>query len=398
MKHKIIHILGGGYNQLPIVKQAKSMGYEVLVTDMYENPPCRKVANYFEQINTTDKEESLGAAKKYNVCAVITDQTDVAVPTVAYIAEELGLEGIGYQTALRFTNKYLLREYLQDKVPESVPAHAYFLEPKSAIKYCSELNDVSKYIIKPVNSQGSKGVHQLSKNNYSELITKSFLEARGKGVLLEEFIEGIEYSVEAYKQDGRIYNLAVTKKYHYNSNDCIDVRNTYLGDISEELESKLFEVNKNVIKALGLPFGVTHAEYKVTKEGVPYLIEIAARGGGGSISSKIIPYLTGFSPNKALIHRVLKLKHNIYIDDYKNRFAVLKFFEPKFGVVEEVYIDEEVASKAIEYNVYLKPGDEVKEVKDSRDRPGYFVVVGENRKIVLDLEKEVEQSLQIKYA
>ncbi len=50
-----------------------------------------------------------------------------------------------------------------------------------------------------------------------------------------------------------------------------------------------------------LPYGVTHAEYKVTSTGEIYLIEVAARGGG-SISSKIIPYLTGFEPNRALVN------------------------------------------------------------------------------------------------
>lgn len=396
-KQNIIHVLGGGLNQIPIVKEAKSMGYKVLVTDMYENPPCKSISDYFEQVNTIDKEGTLEASKKYNICAVVTDQTDVSVPTVAYIAEELGLEGIGYQTALRFTNKYLLREFLKDKVPELVPKHKYFSDPKKAISYCKEQNDFSNQIIKPINSQGSKGVYKLSKDNYSNFITKSFLEACGKGVILEEFIEGSEYSVEAYKEDGVVYNLAITKKYHYNSNDCIDVRNTFLGDISNELEEKLFETNKKIIEALKLSFGVTHAEYKITKKGNPILIEIAARGGGGSICSKIIPYLTGFNPNRALLHRILKLKYKIQIDDYKNKYAVLKFFEPKPGKVDVIYIDKEIASKAIVYNINLKPGNVISNVKDSRDRPGYFVVVADNRNKALNLEKQVEQSLQITY-
>ena len=89
-KQKLIHIVGGGFNQVALVRQAKAKGLRVLVTDSNENPPARKFADLFEQIDTTDRNASLRCAEKNHIDFVTTDMTDVAVPTVAFIAETLG--------------------------------------------------------------------------------------------------------------------------------------------------------------------------------------------------------------------------------------------------------------------------------------------------------------------
>ena len=61
-KAKLIHVVGGGFNQIPLVQKAKQMGYCVLVTDMNINPPCKEYADYYEQIDTTNKQATLSCA------------------------------------------------------------------------------------------------------------------------------------------------------------------------------------------------------------------------------------------------------------------------------------------------------------------------------------------------
>lgn len=397
MKDKLIYIVGGGINQVPLVLAAKELGLRVLVSDMYENPPCRELADIYEQIDTTDKDNTLAAAQKYKINAIVTDQTDVAVPTVAYVAEIMGLEGIGYETALKFTNKYLLRQSLAKSLPFLIPKFEFFNNAQDAVDYCkASYSESKKHIIKPINSQGSKGVYLLHETDIKEKVNSAFRESRNMGVLVEEFIDGFEYSVEAYTQNGITHNLALTKKYHYLENDCIDERNTYLGDVSPELESMLFRINKQIIQNLKLPFGVSHTEYKV-HNGKAYLIEIAARGGGGSISSKIVPFLTDFEPATALIHRLFKQKFELRYKDYKERFAVMRFFNFKPGRVKSIYHDKELVKDLLVFSLSTKPGDEIKEIKDSRDRPGYFVVAGTDRSKVLSIEQDVLSSIRIIY-
>lgn len=394
-KKKILHVVGGGFNQLTLVKTAKELGLEVLVTDYYDNPPCKEFADHFEKIDTTDKELTLEAAKKYNIDYIVTDQTDVAIPTVAYVADMLGLKGIGYNKALAFTNKYIMRKSLTGNLQEYIPENYYFDEIAPAIEFCKELTDLEEYLVKPINSQGSKGVNKLNRD-YIHLIKEAFHESKDRGIIIEKFISGFEFSVEAFVKDYEVYNLALTKKYHYAHNSCLDERNTYLGDVDESLEQKIFEANTRIVKELGLPFGSIHAEYKVEKNRV-YLMEIAARGAGGSINSHIIPFLTGFNPTKTLLRILMDEPVEIVFDDYKKRFAVLRFFNFSVGKIKKIYIDSDITKKAMVFTLDIKEGDTLTPIKDSRNRSGYFVVAGEDREDVLKQEKMLQSSVSVEY-
>lgn len=399
VSRKKIHIVGGGLNQVPLVQRAKARGLSVLVTDMYADAPAQEYADEFVRVDTTELEQTLAVAKDHHIDFITTDMTDVAVPTVAYIAEALGLPGIGYETAIRFTNKYVMRKVLSQKLPAVLPESCFFERPADALEYCRSRNADQTRLVKPINSQGSKGVFILAKDEpktWGDLVHTAFNESQQRGLLVERYVEGFEYSVETFVRDGVVHNLTLTKKYHYDQNPCLDERNTFLGDVAPELEEKLFRVNAEVIRALGLPFGMTHAEYKI-ENGQVYLMEIAARGAGGGISSFIVPYLTGFDTLNALISIQLGEPFDIKVSDYKDRFAVLKFFNFAPGKIKKIIRNEPAIQEAHFFTLTSKVGDVLVPPRDSRDRPGFFIVKGEDRQKVLRLEKSVEAAVRIEY-
>lgn len=395
-----MHVVGGGFHQVPLVEMAKSMGFRVLVTDMYENPPARAVADEFEQIDITHKEDTLDCASGHKIDYIVTDMTDVGVPTVAYVAENLGLPGIGYETALRFTNKYIMRMVLGEKFSAHLPESRYFEDVEEALRFLRKIPREGQFVVKPINSQGSRGVFILAPSdaNTEEQIYAAFAESQERGVLVEDFISGHEYSAETFVRDGEVHNLTLTKKYHYAQNPCIDERNTYLGDVAPELEKAIFDLNENIIKTLRLPFGNTHAEYMIHGDQI-YLMEIAARSAGGSIGSKIIPYLTGFNCMEALLHTLTGRPYEIHIEDYRKKFAVLKFYNFPPGRVKRIFVNESMVHGllVLALSPYLAEGVTVKPIKSSRDRLGYFVVHGTDRADVLRREKLAESAVKLEY-
>lgn len=395
--HKVIYVIGGGSNQLSLVHEAKCLGHRVVVSDINENPPCRGEADYFEQVDTVDRTASLAVAKKYKVDGVITDQTDAAVPTVALIAEELGLPGIGFETALRFTNKELMRRTMSGDSLVNIPESQYYENGHDAIEFANKSERHPQYwIVKPVNSQGSKGVNRLTGLDDMAKIQDAITESRGKGILLEEFIEGDEYSVEAFVKGGVVHNLAVTKKFHYPQNECIDFRNTYLGDIPRTTESALFAANQATILRLGLRNGSTHGEYKVRGNAI-YLMEIAARGGGGNISGKIIPFLTDFNPSTALIHTCLGEDFDVAFSNYQDRYAVMRFFDFARGTLKSIAYDKERSKTLLHFELAVTSGSVIRPIHNSRDRPGYFIVADFDRSAVLENERAFLSSFDLVY-
>ncbi len=238
-KDQIVHILGASYNQECLIKAAKSLGYKVLVTDMYENPPCKDLADFFEQVNTVDENKTLSVAKKYKISAITTDQTDVAVKTVAFVAQELKLKGLDYQKAINFTNKYAMKKKLQDFLPERYQKSIvpfYFskdeTEVRDKVRGLFAEYKTNKLVIKPINSQGSKGVFIINKTDTEESLEKildiSFKESFSEGIVIEPFIGGYETAIESFTYKAKTQTLCISRKHHYENNPCLDQRVEFL--------------------------------------------------------------------------------------------------------------------------------------------------------------------------
>jgi len=395
ISNDLLHIVGGGINQVPLVKTAKKLGFRVLVTDMYPSPPCRDLADCFEQINTTDLTKTLACSKRYQIDHITTDQTDVAVPTVAYIAEKLGLSGIGTDIAEIFTNKYNMRKALSKRLNHCIPDFKFFDSADKAVNYFGRMNPDRQFIVKPVNSQGSKGVSILDSNIQSK-IYNAYHESNNCGVILERFITGSEYSVESFIQGDLVHNLYLVSKDHYRTNECLDVRNTFFRDNTEPFKSEIFDLNEQIIKSLGLKMGNVHAEYKVQDNQI-YLIEIAARGGGGGISGKIIPYLTGFDPLEAQLKQLLGKLYDVEYKIYSNRYAILKFFDLPVGKIKSISNENIHSDNLLEFNMNVTTDSVIKKPNSSNERVGYFIAVGNSKEEVLRIEKEVENSIKVEY-
>lgn len=298
-------ILGAGAGQIPFINICKKMGLETIVVSPKGHYPGFELADKCIYLDTTDKEAILEVATKEKIRFITTDQTDVAVPTVAYVSEKLDLPGIGYDLSLKFTNKYLMRLAAKEL---GVPVPNFFL----AKSWCDVSSKIQSneleypIIVKPTNSSGSRGVTKV--NAYSEL-EKAFNYAitfsPTKEAIIEEFIEGKEYLADGFAMNGDYITTDFGVKEYF------DIPNTYISKMcafsspllaDNDVEEKLINTNNLLVKGLGLPFGITHAEYiYCPKDKQVYLVEIAARGGGVYLSSDITPKASGIDTNTLLL-------------------------------------------------------------------------------------------------
>src|SRR6202047_951612 len=191
---KKIHILGAGEWQLPTIRLATSLGYRVLVTDMHRERPGYALANEHAVMDITDKEGTLRIAAQHRIDGIVCDTTDAGVPTMAYVAEKLGLPGIGYETALNFTDKLRMR---------TISAAAGLPNPP----FCAAagLDEARRaasglgypVVVKPIDNQSSRGVHVV---RAPIELDAAWLDAarhtRRPEVLVEGFLRGTEVTVE----------------------------------------------------------------------------------------------------------------------------------------------------------------------------------------------------------
>ncbi len=389
---KRILILGGGIFQIPLILKAKSLGLEVVVTDMYPDPPGRKVADFFAQVDIKNFEGNLKVAREYSVDAVTSDQTDVGICTVAKVCQEMGLKGIGYPTAQKFTNKHLMKEAL---IESGIPLPKY-----SLVASLGQARQVAKdlgypLVLKPPSNQSSRGVHIVHDDDeLQKYYPLTQIASFDGSVLIEEYIDGTEYTVEGFVHNNRTYSLAISDKKHLKNNPCVANRLTYPPEIDERLLERLERTNEKIITILGLPIGITHAEYKI-RDGIPFLIEIAARGGGTFISSDIIPAVSGIDVNKLLLMQLFDMPFEIpYIE---SNAANLEFLRFDSGIVMD--IQGVMRAKNIpgvkRLHLDFTVGDRLVEPSDDRSRHGFMLVTGKTRKEVLEVSEMVRSSIKI---
>lgn len=395
-RRKKVLVVGGSVWQVALVRAAKKRGCFVICTNPYKDSPGFAPADVGLRIDIRHMDKLLATARRYRVDAVVSDQIDLAVPTVAYLAEKLGLPGIGRDKAALFTNKHLMREFCD--------AHG-FLQPRSRlVSSPQEAGRAAREfgfpcIMKPLDSRSSRGVF-LVRNaaQLKKLIPLTLSEGTNRrDFLVEERIVGLEHTVEGFKlPDGHV-TLAVSTKGHYAGAPTVADRLVYSGVGSRY--AALARSHDALIDAMGLPFGITHCEYML-KGGRFYMIEVAARGGGVGISSEIIPIISGADVTQALVRLSLgEDLRRLPIRAPKAKHAVLEFFETKKGRVKALHGLEKIRAmpQIHRCELNIKVGDRVGPPANDSARPGYFIGMAGGLAGIDRLSRRVKRTLRIDY-
>lgn len=298
---KTFMILGASILQIPLIRQAKKMGYAPVVASPFKDDPGIKLAAHAVCADVRDEQIILDHAQKYNIAGIATDQTDLSVTTAAYVAEKMNLPGIGYDVARLFTNKYLMREKCESL---GIPTTDYRLvrTPAEALAFFDALK--ADVIVKPVDNQGSRGISKVSmRDQVKEKFNQALHFSKSKSVLMERYITGREFVLEGMACDGAFCNLAWGNSYYFSTPDTFTPSSRVFPAIADKKTiSGILKLNEKVIVGFGLKNGITHSEFIMDGNGGIFLIETAARGGGMFISSDIIPLLSGINTEEFLIH------------------------------------------------------------------------------------------------
>ena len=213
MKKKIM-ILGASILQLPAIKKAKEMGLLPIVVDMNPRAVGFSEGNILKEvISTIDIPAVVDAAKRHRVDGVMTLASDMPMRCVAAVAKELGIVGISDETAIKATDKGEMRKALA--------AHNVPIPKFHVVSSKQEFDEIvplftTPFIVKPADNSGSRGVIRLSDSSDKAAVDSAYeysLESSRNGkVVVEEFMEGPEVSVETLSVDGNCHVIQITDK------------------------------------------------------------------------------------------------------------------------------------------------------------------------------------------
>jgi biotin carboxylase len=361
-----VAIIGANNFQNSLILKAKEMGYETHVFAWACGDIGEKTADYFYPISIVEKEQILEKCKEIKPNAVISVGSDLASITVNYVANKLGLPCNNPDIILQCTNKYEMRKaFLKEgvSVPKFVKVGAG--EPLNL--------DGFKYpiIVKPTDRSGSRGIFLCqNEDEIKEAIIQAADFSFEKKSIVEEYIEGNEYSCECISQNGKHNFLAITKKYTSGAPHFIETGHIEPAGLTDEMKNKVIKEIFKALDALGIENSASHSEFKINKDGEIKIIEIGARMGGDCIGSDLVKISTGYDFLQMTLD--VALGNEIKFEQKnKPKQAIIKFIFNKEDI-QKLKIIEEKFSNTIYFKSTIDSLDH--KIVDSSSRYGYFIL------------------------
>ena len=367
---KKLAIIGANDFQNPLILKAKELGYETHVFAWKDGSIGEQTADYFYPISIVEKEQILAECKKIGIDGITTIASDLATVTVNYVAKELGLPGNTIECNKKSTNKYEMRKAFKEK---GVPTLGF-------IKVSSPKEKISnmKYplIVKPTDRSGSRAITKINnKNELEEAISRAIENSFEKGAIVEEFIEGKEYSAEGITFNGNHIFLAITEKATTGAPNFIETGHFEPAHLSEDIKQKVYTEISKALDALEITNSASHSEFKITPDGEIRIIEIGARMGGDCIGSDLVQISTGYDFIKMVIDVALGQKPSLE-----------KIAEPKVAAIKFIFNkkdmeDYEKVKKEMPSTIYRTSRIEeigTHDVIDSSSRFGFYILRAQN--------------------
>ena len=376
---KKIAIIGASELQNPLILKAKEMGYETHVFAWECGDIGEKTADYFYPISITEKEEILEKCKEINVDAVCTIASDLGNVVASFVARQMGLPANSEYCIKVSSNKYEMRKAFAENniaVPRFVEiTNTDSLDLLGEIQY--------PVIVKPTDRSGSRGITKLdSPKGLGEAIKKAIDLSFEKKAIVEEYIEGNEYSMECISFEGEHKMLAVTKKYTTGAPHFIETGHMEPSDLSEQAIEKAKEEIFKALDALDIKMGASHPEFKVDREGNIKIIEIGARMGGDCIGSDLVRLSTGYDFTKMVIQTALGEKPNFKKEIELSNAAVKYIFsEDDYKLLKSI---KDNNPGIIDYISNIDLNRE-RIISDSSSRCGFYILKSDNINKIKDI-------------
>ena len=279
-------IIGANEFQDPLIRKAKEMGYETHVFAWAADDVGEKTADVFHPISIVEKEAIWQVCRETGVTACCSIGSDLATHTVNYVQRRLGNPCNPEITDLIATDKYEMRRALSAagiSCPRFIKTAQ--VPPEDAIAGMRY-----PMIVKPTDRSGSRGIYKVS--DYGELRAAVPLSAAcsfARSAVIEEYIDGPEYSCESISFAGEHHVLAFTKKYTTGAPHFIETGHEEPSDIPLSQASGIARQIRAALDALQIRYGASHAEFRLTSDGQARIIEIGARMGGDFIGAWTTP-------------------------------------------------------------------------------------------------------------
>lgn len=355
------------------IREARAAGLKVLAIDADPNAEGFTEADQILHIELDDHDAVIHKLRSFdkNIRGAVSFVSEAGMMLAARIREEFDLPGPRTELCRRLIDKAIQRTiWSEKKVPG--PRWITFRDSQQALSALPRWG--YPLIIKPTDSSGSRGVTKVESvvDNIADAVAQAFRFSRSGQIIVEEFMDGTEFTVEVFAANDDIHVLAVTEKKKVEG-----TRGTVACELatpgrSDEVIMLIADDVVAAFRALGYTEGPGHAEVILKIDGSVGLVEVAGRGGGFMVFDGVVPIVSGVNIARLTAIQAVGLPVG-EISNWK-KSAVLRFFPSSPGVLRTFSGFEQANMiEGVEAAPFVKVGEKFHQATVDGDRLGYIL-------------------------
>lgn len=364
---KKLLIVGAGIAQKRVIEVAKASGFYVIAADGNPYAPGLDISDEVVVTNIIDANSIREILQHHeDTAGVLSVSTDAPMLAIATVCEERGLPYPRIEMVQVSRNKLAQRTLLRtSRLPT----------PKFALVTSADYKWANPYpvVVKPTDGAGSRGVTLVEgPSKLSEAIQTALTASHSKQVLVEQFVQGPEYSVEGFMVNGKYHAICVCTKERSAPPSLLDIAVHFDPFANHGADAQMRELAARAAAACGYDNCPVHLELIASDDDL-YVVELAARGAGFKVFSEILPEVTGVNTSQVAIEYALGKTPNIQPKGV--RCATLRFLHGHNGTLHSITgLDAARSIPGVsEVEIYAQPGDTIRELRSGADRIGHVL-------------------------
>ncbi|WP_370185464.1 ATP-grasp domain-containing protein [Rhodococcus wratislaviensis] len=360
---------------------------------------------------TNNPAAALDAARRIHAEAPldgVLTSCDYYLPTAATIAAELGVPGPTPEAVDIACDKARTRAALE-RAGIPGPRHATApVDDRAALRAAAETVGFP-LVVKPTDLCAGMFVRRAGDWKTVEAaagdLRRFEVNARGQRrepvILLEELLDGREFSVESWIRHGQVRTVGVTDKSLGGASGFVETGHMFPAELTEQDRSQLVAAAEAAIVAVGLDHGVVHTELRLTAAG-PRIIEINPRPAGNQIT-ELIRHVTGINLPTVAVELALGREPAAAPDPGQgaarpSSAAVSMLVPTEVGVLTDLHGVGALADHpAVVASVFKAPGHRTTVGEDNNSYLGSVVTVSSERAGARPLAEALLSSISVSY-
>jgi biotin carboxylase len=375
-----------------LIRKANAMGFETIVVSPHGNYPGLPLADRVWGLDTTDVPSILSAARGEKLAGVVTTGTDVCLPALGALVDELKLVGPSASSADLSSNKVMMK---QQFMKYGVPTARFQVVETLDGAFAAVRKIGFPVMVKATDSSGSRGISKAKDEESLPLAWEAAKKVSRNGlILVEEYLDGLEFGAQAFVRNKKMQLVLAHNDQVTGPPFQTPIGHSMPARLAHSELSRMEQVSEMALEALGITDAICNMDFML-HAGEVKVLEIGARMGATCLPENISVY-AGSDIYEYMIQLATGEDSDFKVlGAYPN--ASILLMAQTAGICKSFHIGERVqkSTNLVEIVLDIAPGQKVQQFRVGPDRIGHIVAVGENAVNAENIVQEISENVII---